>query len=639
MDQTIYIITLVGTALVLAAAFTSVIAFRFGAPLLLVFLLIGLLAGVDGLGINFDNAPVAYFVGSMALTVVLFDSGFGTQLRALRQAAAPALVLSTLGVVLTASLLAAAAHLLLGLDWLEAFLLGAIVGSTDAAAVFFLLRTGNVTLRDRVRATLEIESGSNDPIAIFLTLALVGAVAASETAMPGVLANQIFIGFLKQMGIGAVVGLGGGWVIIRLVQRLSLDRGLVPIFVIALSFMVFGIAGALGGSGFLAVYLAGIIAGNRLHAPAQIKRFLDGMTWLAQIVMFLVLGLFATPSQFPMLLVPAVLLALFLMLIARPLAVAICLAPFRFPRAETAFVSWVGLRGAVSILLALTPLIGRIEDGRLLFNVAFIIVMASLLIQGWTILPLARRLGLVIPPQIGPVAKHEVDLPGSASHELLAYRIAEESPVARGTRIPRWARPALVVRDNRSMTYQHAGRLRAGDHVYIFVSSSYPQLLDRLFASPAEVDPDDVDFFGAFSIDPSRPVTDLRDAYDAELGEAEAALTIAEMVRQRLGGTAEYADRLPLSGIELIVREADENGEVLALGLSVDPEATSPRIPAFLSLGELGDRLRDLLALMRTRWREVRRTRREQTAAPRPEPAEAAPQPDKPVGLPDKVSG
>lgn len=595
MDITTYLIILVGTALVLAAAFTSLIAFRFGAPLLLVFLVIGLLAGVDGLGLYFDNAQVAYLVGSIALAIILFDSGFGTALRSIKQAAAPAVVLSTFGVLLTSGILGAAAHFILDIPLLEGLLLGAIIGSTDAAAVFFLLRTGNVAIRDKVRSTLEIESGSNDPMAIFLTLTLVSAATASSAASGSDLASQIIIGFVQQMGIGAVLGLGGGWAIVRLTQRLNLDRGLQPIFVIALSLMVFGLAGVVGGSGFLAVYLAGLVAGNRLKAPSAIKRFQDGLTWLAQIIMFLVLGLFATPSQFLTLALPAMALAAILMFVARPIAVALCLLPFRVPRRETAFTSWVGLRGATSILLALTPLIAGLENGRMLFNVAFMMVMMSLLVQGWTILPLARRLGLIIPPRIGPLAKYEVDLPGSAHHELLAYRIAEESPVAKGTRIPRWARPALVVRDNRSMTYQYAGRPQPGDHVYIFVPSTYPRLLDRLFASRAELSADDADFFGAFSLDPARPAQEMAETYEVDLSAEEQDLSIADLMKARLGGKAEFADRVSLGAIELIVREAEEDGSISAIGLSVEPTIDKTSVPVYLSFGELFDRLRKML--------------------------------------------
>ncbi|TIW08597.1 MAG: potassium/proton antiporter, partial [Mesorhizobium sp.] len=415
MEHAIYLVTLVGTALVVAAAFSSLIAFRFGAPLLLLFLCIGLATGTDGLGIEFDNARLAYFAGSLALAVILFDSGFGTPLNALRQAAGPALSLATVGVILTTGLFGAAAYYMLDLTWLESFLLGAAVASTDAAAVFFLLRAGEINLRERVRATLEVESGTNDPIAIFLTITLVEIIAAHANPEANVLATSLVLGFLISMGLGAVIGVLGGLAIVRLVERLNLDHGLLPIFVLTLSLMVFAAAGAIGGSGFLAVYLAGLVSGNSdIRAVTILRRFQDGMSWLAQIIMFLILGLFATPSQFPAILVPATLLGLFLIFVARPIAVWLCLVTFRLPRPEVAFVSWVGLRGAVSILLAITPLLGGLENGRLIFNVAFIIVLVSLVVQGWTVGPLARRLGLIVPARLGPLDKVELELPGSA---------------------------------------------------------------------------------------------------------------------------------------------------------------------------------------------------------------------------------
>jgi cell volume regulation protein A len=602
VDQTIYLVTLVATALVLAAAFSSLIAFRFGAPLLLLFLAIGLATGTDGLGIEFDNPQLAYFAGSLALAVILFDSGFGTPLNALKQAALPALSLATIGVSLTTLIFGVAAFYLTDLTWLESFLLGAAVASTDAAAVFFLLRAGNLSLRERVRSTLEIESGTNDPIAIFLTIALVEVIAIGADPDTPVLLLNIVVGFIENMGLGAIAGVLGGLAIVRLVDRLNLDSGLLPIFVLTLSLLVFAAAGAIGGSGFLAVYLAGLIAGNsHIRATNTLKRFQDGVSWLAQIIMFLVLGLFATPSQFPAIFVPGILLGLFLIFVARPVAVSLCLLPFRTPRAETAFISWVGLRGAVSILLALTPLIGGLENGRAIFNIAFIVVLVSLVVQGWTVGPLARRLGLIVPARLGPLDKVELELPGSAHHELLAYTVVPGSPVARGHRIPRWARPSLVVRDGRSMRFQDMGRLIAGDHVYIFVPDRYPRLLDRLFASRAEVDPEDEDFFGAFAVDPSRPAAELEIAYGCGLTEAERALTLGALVTERLGGRVEYADRLLIDPIELIVRDVDEKGRITSIGLSIEPVVARPSVPIFLSAGEIGDRLRSLWAWLRRR--------------------------------------
>lgn len=607
MEHAIYLVTLIGTGLVVAAAFSSLIAFRFGAPLLLLFLGIGLVSGADGLGIQFDNPRVAYFVGSLALAVILFDSGFGTPLKVLRQAALPAVSLATVGVLLTTGVFGVGVYYLLHLSWMESFLLGAAVASTDAAAVFFLLRAGEINLRERVRSTLEVESGTNDPIAIFLTITLVEVIAGGPHPEAGMLVTDFIFGFLLNMGLGAIVGVLGGMAIVRFVDKLNLDHGLLPIFVLTLSLMVFAAAGAIGGSGFLAVYLAGLVAGNSdIRAVTMLKRFQDGMSWLAQIIMFLVLGLFATPSQFPALVIPAVLLGLFLVFVARPVAVWLCLIPFRLPRPELAFISWVGLRGAVSILLAITPLLGGLEHGRVIFNTAFIVVLVSLVVQGWTVGPLARRLGLVVPARLGPLDKVELELPGSARHELLAYKVAPGSPVARGERIPRWARPSLVVRDGRSMRFQDMGRLAAGDNVYIFVPDRYPRLLDKLFASRAVVDPEDADFFGAFAVDPARPAAELEAAYGIGLSEAERKLTVAALLVERLGGHAEYADRVPIGPVELIVRDVDDKGHITGVGLSFEPTAPVARVPVFLSAGEIADRIAAFLRNRRKKKSEPR---------------------------------
>lgn len=599
--EAFYIVVLVATALVLMAAFSSLLAFRFGAPLLLLFLMIGLAAGVDGLGIEFSNNYLAYILGSIALAVILFDSGFGTPMQAFRLAAVPSLTLASVGVLITASLFAVAAMWLLNFTWLEGLLLGSIVASTDAAAVFFLLRIGGINIRDKVRSTLEVESGTNDPMAIFLTIALVEVLASGER-YAGINISMLAM-FVQQMGLGVILGLLGGMMIVLIVSKLDTDRGLTPIFVLALALLVFSFTGAVGGSGFLAVYVAGIYAGNRkMQAIGTIKRFQDGMTWLAQIIMFLVLGLLATPSQFPVIIVPAILLALFLIFIARPLAIWLSLLPFDYTQQEIGFVAWVGLRGAVSILLAIMPILGGLENGQIFFNTAFIIVLVSLLLQGWTIKPVAKKLGLIIPPRIGAVDKVEVDLPGAANHELLSYRVIKDSPVLRGERIPRWATPSLVIRDGKSMRYQYAGRLRENDLVYLFIVPSYSRLLDRLFASRAPVDEDDAEFFGAFALSPSRPAADLDAAYGPGLlNESEKGLTIAELMRQRLGGKADYADRVRLGSIILIVRDLDEHDHVTSVGMSLEAVEPAITLPIFINLKDIIQRIRDRLKGRRNR--------------------------------------
>ncbi len=590
-----YLVVLVAASLVLLAAFSSLIAFRFGAPLLLLFLALGLLAGTDGLGIDFDNHRLAYFSGTIALAVILFDSGFGTSMQSFRAAALPALTLASLGVVITASLIGYASVWLLGFSWLEGLLLGSIVASTDAAAVFFLLRIGGINIRDKVRSTLEVESGTNDPMAIFLTIALVEIVAKGGHRAG--FDFWIVFDFFHQMGLGLVVGLLGGVLIVATANRFSEDRGLAPIIVLATALLVFAVTGALGGSGFLAAYVAGLYAGNRkMISQLSIKRFQDAMTWLAQITMFLVLGLLATPSEFSNILIPAIILAFVLIFIARPLAVRLCLMPFDFSRHEVSFLSWVGLRGAVSILLGILPVLSGLENGQDYFNITFIIVLVSLFVQGWTVKSLAKRLGLIIPARTGAVDRLEVDLPRAAHHELVSYRVIKGSPVWKGERVPRWATPSLVIREGRSMRHQYAGRLVENDLVYLFISPTYIPLLDRLFASQAPVSLDDEAFFGTFSVSPLRPARDLDSAYGPGLlSESEQGLTIGELIRARLGGKADYADRIRIGPIVLIVRDVDETNHVRAIGISIEPAPPPWRLRLFVYWQTVRKRLRNSL--------------------------------------------
>ncbi len=598
MLDAISLAILIGAGLVVISIFSSLISFRVGAPLLLVFLGVGLAAGEDGIGgIPFENAELAYFIGSVALAVILFDSGFATRIPSFRVAVAPAVVLASAGVALTAGLLAIPAHYILGLDWLTALLLGSIVGSTDAAAVFFLLRTGGIQIRERVRAVLEIESGSNDPMAILLTLTIIELILSGATDL-----DEISWGFAKafigQMGLGMVMGLAAGYLMAKLFNVVRFEPGVYPVAILGLALCLFSLTSMLGGSGFLAVYIAGILMGNiRFRGGVLYRRFQEGATWLAQVTMFLVLGLLATPSTFPEIAWQAVAIGVALILFARPLAVWLCLLPFGFGRNETTFIAWVGLRGAVSILLAILPIMAFLPDGQMLFNVAFIIVLTSLLIQGWTIRPMARWLGVIVPPQIGPVEKVELELPGNARHELIAYRVAPESPVARGERIPRWARPSLIVRAGRSMRVHDAGQPQPGDYVYIFSVPRFIPLLDRLFASPAELTSEDRAYLGDFEIGPDSTIGDLARSYGLTVSDEEAATTAAEYIRKRLGSGLGRGDRLLLGPVELIVREADEEGRALSLGLALQPTPPSvPRLPLFQNYREILASVRGWLA-------------------------------------------
>jgi cell volume regulation protein A len=413
---------LAGALLLTMAVALGGLSSRMGVPFLLVFLVVGMAAGEDGPGgIDFDDFSLSFLIGNLALAVILLDGGLRTRLQTFRVGLRPALVLASAGVAVTAGATGLFATWVLGIDWRTGLLLGAIVASTDAAAVFSLLKSSGLRLNDRVGATLEIESGVNDPMAIFLTLTLIAVVQTAT--VPGV--GALGFEFLRQFGVGAAAGVAGGWAMAATARWWAVGEGLAAILVGAVGVGVFALTNLLGGSGFLAVYLFGLVAGHRASAGhGEMLRAMDGLAWLAQAGLFLLLGLLVTPSELPQLLGAALAIAVFLIAVARPLAVLACLAPFRFAPAETAYVSWVGLRGAVPIVLALFPLLAGVPQAKLLFNVAFVVVLVSLLIQGTTVTWAARRLRVELPQRDGPVAEHAL----AGGQVLAEFRVAAGAP-------------------------------------------------------------------------------------------------------------------------------------------------------------------------------------------------------------------
>ncbi len=406
--------------LVFASVLAAVYSARLGFSFLLVFLLAGMLAGEDGPGnFPFNDFQLSFVVGNVALAVILLDGGLRTRLTTFRTGLRPSLWLATVGVALCAAITGVAARWLLDLPWPMALLLGAIVGSTDAAAVFSLLKTSGVRLNERVEATLEIESGLNDPMAVFLTLALIGiTLATANTAAPVPtdtwgLTLALTRALLTQLGLGLALGLGTAWGLARLLRRLRATAqpaaGVVGLLVLSSGLLVFAVSGWMGGSGFLAVYVFGVWVGNQARkAVLPALSLMDGYAWLAQATMFLLLGLLATPTEVWRTLWPALGVSAVLMLLARPASVWLCLAPLHFSRAEMTFVSWVGLRGAAPIVLAVFPVMAQVPGAQVFFNVAFVVVLSSLLLQGATIGWAARALGLALPDQADERAMRHV---------------------------------------------------------------------------------------------------------------------------------------------------------------------------------------------------------------------------------------
>jgi cell volume regulation protein A len=563
---------LFGALLVMLGILSSLIATRFGAPLLLVFVALGMLAGEDGPGgIVFNDYRLTYMIGSLALAVILFDGGLRTHLNTLRGAVGPASLLATAGVVITAGLTGAAAVHIFDVPLIYGFLLGAVVASTDAAAVFFLLHTGGLQLKRRIGSTLEMESATNDPVAVFLTMVLVqiilatGAVDTPEVdgfGLLGTLAVHTLIGAVA----GVAGGLGASW----LLNRVNLPGGLHPLLAIAIAVVVYALTSVLEGSGFLAVYLAGVILGNRpLRASASIVTVNDAATWLAQIVMFLVLGLLVTPSKLLGYALPAVLIALFLLLVARPVAVWLCLTPFGFSWREKTFVSWVGLRGAVSIFLAAIPTLSGVPNAELFFNVAFVVVLISLLVQGWTLTPAARMFKLALPRINAPVQRFEMDLPGQLALEMVGYPVLADSAIMNGAAVPVWARPAFVIRNQNILTPAQAGPLKTGDYGYFLAPPDRAPRLDQLFAAHAELLTSDEPFFGEFTFSGDVKLKDVGSFYSLPIDPEMGNLTIADLFGARFDGKPDVGDHLPIGGAVVVARELDED-RVTRAGLQLD---------------------------------------------------------------------
>jgi cell volume regulation protein A len=571
---------LLGAALVLLSIFAGLFSARFGAPLLLVFLGLGMMAGEDGPGgIQFSDFQAAYLIGSVALAVILFDGGLRAERAAVKRALWPALTLGTIGVAITAALVGLAAVLVFRVDWPQGFLIGATVASTDVAAVVSLLHLRKLDIHARVSATLEVESGLNDPMAIFLTVLLVELLFRSHLA----LGMQALVLFVIEMGGGAAIGIAGGYLLLWLVNRLDAASGLYPILALAGALALFGGAQTIGASGFLAVYLAGLIIGNHRHRATQvIDRFLDGFAWLSQIVLFLMLGLLVTPSALMPMLLPSLAVAAVLILIARPAAVWLCLLPFRFSKRETLFIAWVGLRGAVPIYLAIIPVLAGAPGGAMFFSIAFIVVMVSLTVQGWTIAPLARLLKLDLPPH-ETVARLDIDLPTrlEADNAIAGYRLEPRSLAAGRTLdalpLPPTARALALIRDGivksgEVKPGEAAPRLAPGDYLLMLARPDDLPLLDRMLGpKPVSSAAEQRGVFGEFSFAGSAPVGPILKLYDIAAAPGAAPdMALATFMARRLPQRPEVGDRVSLGGIELVVR-AVEGDQISQAGIELEP--------------------------------------------------------------------
>jgi cell volume regulation protein A len=451
--------------ILLLSVFASKISDRFGVPALVLFLVLGMLAGSEGPGgIDFDDPGLAQFLGVTALAFILFSGGLVTSWRDVRPVLGRGLILATLGVLITAVAFGLFAHFFLGLSLLEGLLLGSIVSSTDAAAVFSVLRSNNVSLKGTLRPLLELESGSNDPMAALLTIGLVQALSQPDLSL-----TSLLVGFVLQMPVGAAAGAVMGQGTVFLVNRLKLGyEGLYPVLSIALVLVTYSLTNLIGGNGFLAVYIAGILIGNQNFVHKRsLLRFHDGLAWLMQIAMFLTLGLLVFPSRLLPVVAPGLLAAVWLMFVARPLSVFLCLLPIRVGWREKVLIAWVGLRGAVPIVLATFPLLAGVPQADFMFNIVFFVVLTSVLVQGASLPVVARLLRLDAPLAPQRAFPLEYNPVSGLKSELKELTVPADSPAIGKSlvalRLPHDFLVVLIARGNEYLVPGGGTTLAAGD--------------------------------------------------------------------------------------------------------------------------------------------------------------------------------
>ncbi|RCV87506.1 potassium/proton antiporter [Billgrantia montanilacus] len=564
--DTINTLFLLSGLLIALSVLASRLSSMVGLPLLLIFLGLGMLAGEEGvLGIQFDDYSLAFLIGHLALAMILLDGGLRTRLKTFRVGFKPALSLATLGVFVTSALVGIIAMWVFELTLVQGLLVGAIVGSTDAAAVFSMLSGRGVHLNERVSATLEIESGTNDPMAIFLTLLLVEVLVGD---IRGVSSTLLFL--LTQFGLALVIGLGAGWLSGKLLRWLDLAPGLYALLALALGFFVFGLTSFLGGSGFLAIYLTGLMIGNQ---PGRHLNFIlpvhDGLAWLSQIGLFLILGLLVSPSGLLEYALPASLVALALIFVARPLAVLVTVKPFfKFRWREIGFISWMGLRGAVPIVLAIFPVIGGVENSELYFNVAFAVVLMSLLIQGGTLPLMARWMRVEIPLGVTPNHRGPLGILPENDYEMFVYKVdnqdLDDVPI-RLLRFPSGAVISALFRQHAMLHPKGSTRLKLGDVICVIGRSDDLPSLNRLFSGDAKLKQERA-FFGTFTFDGNALMRDIAGVYGLTLSPGENDMTLAEFVSLRVGGHPVVGDDVDWHGIHWVVSEMDGN-RVTRVGL------------------------------------------------------------------------
>lgn len=584
---TIELLILIGSVLLLLGIFSSKFSSRMGMPVLVMFLGLGMLAGSEGIGgIAFEDYYLSYAIGTFALAIILFSGGLSTPFHSVRDAWQPASVLATLGVLITASITGVAAAWILKIDLKQGLLLGAIVGSTDAAAVFSILRTGGVHLRRRLSDTLEVESGSNDPMAIFMTVGLIQILIGKVDSIGDLIGLLV-----AQMGIGLVAGLAFGYMAVWVIRNIQLDTaGLYPILATAFGLFSFGMAVQLGGSGFLSVYITGMVIGNKkVVFQRGIEMFHDAGAWMAQIVMFIVLGLLSFPSRLLAVWLPGLAIAAALLIVARPVAVFLCLCRSRFSFREQLFLSWVGLKGAVPITLAIFPLLSnlenevKIESAPIIFDVVFFVVLVSAVLQGWSLPWVARKLGLETPAKKESAVTLEISSLRDVEGDIVDYFVDSECRVAgkliRELALPEEVVVALIVHNNKIKLPKGSSRIEAGDHVIVVLRPHVRAMVDKIFSRPGSINAErDWPQAAEFPLRADMKVEDLENFYDISL-DADKKISLEQWLKGQIAKEDLVLNRfVDRASLRLRILEMSPQGEIKLIGMSFLPSQSSSNI-------------------------------------------------------------
>lgn len=564
---------LVTGILLLLGIVSSKLSTRLGMPVLVLFLLVGMLAGSEGIGrIEFEDYKLAHAIGTVALAVILFDGGLGTSLSSIRVSWKPSVLLATVGVAVTAGITGIAASYILGISLLEGLLLGSIVGSTDASAVFSILRWGGVGLPKKIAAILEVESASNDPMAIFLTIGCIEILLGNMTFGPKLLGL-----FASQMLVGTAVGLLGGYGATWVINRIELGAaGMYPVLVSAFCLLTYGLAVQLNGSGFLSVYLAGVVIGNKQVMFQQgIRRFHDAIAWLSQIIMFVTLGLLCFPSRLLEVSGKAIIVSLVLMFVARPLAVLVSTFPFKLHLRELTFISWVGLKGAVPITLATFPLMFATSDkplqANLIFDVVFFTVVVSAIIQGTSLTPAARWLALETPRDPEPPVTLEISSLRNVDGKVVDYTINADSK-ASGRLVKELALPtgvviAMVARGDKIIPPQGNTRINSGDHVILVLRNGTEPMVEKVFgrAEESALVPSAVEF----PFRGSTTVGELEAFYSIHI-DAPPETTLDQLIRMALGPDQTVVDAVAqFETLRFRIQKLTHDGHIELIGMSI----------------------------------------------------------------------